>query len=204
MGGFVIPWLGILSIAPKWSAGFVLTTSLASAPSSGKVRAVPTPTALLASTELPRGQVTLEGSHGGLRRPVERPTLEVTDAEQGAGSWPSRLATLSWDAFALAGFAAASAGMAAWWLLGQILLWRVTRAAGPVSPEIHEVFRAISGPAGQAVRLLESDWVDLLCGSAWRTSALASSATTLAPGTSRPSPGSCYSIRPCSGGYGGN
>ena len=120
-----------------------------------------TPAAPPASIELPRGPVALEGGRAGLRWPVERPAREVADAGRRAGSWPSRLAAISWDAFALTAYAAVSAGLAAWWLLGQILLWRVTRAARPVPPEIHEVFREISGPAGRPVLLLESDTVDL-------------------------------------------
>jgi beta-lactamase regulating signal transducer with metallopeptidase domain len=161
VGAFIVPWLGILPIAPKWSAGFVLTTAPTTAPSSGEVRAVPTPAALPASIERLREPVTLEGGGTALHRPVERHSLEVAGGGQGSESWPSLLVTLSWDALALSAFAAASAGLAAWWLLGQIRLWQVTHAARPVAPEIHEVFRAISGPAGRAVLLLDSDRVDL-------------------------------------------
>jgi len=161
LGGFAVPWLGTLPIAPKWCAGFVLATPPALAPSSGEIRAVPTPAAPPASMELPRGPVALEGGRAGLRRPVERPAREVADGGRGAVSWPSRLVTLSWDAVALAAYAAVSAGLAAWWLLGQILLWRVTRVARPVPPGIQEVFGEISGPAGRAVLLLENDTVEL-------------------------------------------
>ncbi|MFI5459455.1 MAG: M56 family metallopeptidase [Isosphaerales bacterium] len=161
LGAFAVPWLGTLPIAPKWSTGFVLATPPAGAPSSGEIRSVPTPAAPNASMELSRGPVALDGGREGLRQPVERPAREVADGGRRAGSWPSRLATLSWDAFALTAYAAVSAGLAAWWLLGQILLWRVARLARPVPPEIHEVFRDLKGPAGRAVLLLESDTVDL-------------------------------------------
>ena len=161
LGAFIVPWLGELPIAPRWSAGFVLATPATVAPSSGEMREVRAPAALPASIERLREPVTLEGGGTALHRPVERHSLEVAGGGQGSESWPSLLVTLSWDALALSAYAAASAGLAAWWLLGQILLWRVTRRARPVPPEIHEVFSAISGPAGRTVLLLESDTVDL-------------------------------------------
>ena len=161
LGGFAVPWLGTLPIAPKWSAGVVLAIPPASAPSSGEIRAVPTPAAPPAAMELPRGPVALEGGRAGLRRPVEAPRgrlpTEHEEPDLGRRGWPHSPGM----SLALTAYAAVSAGLAAWWLLGQILLWRVTRVARPVPPEIHEVFRDIKGPAGRAVLLLESDTVDL-------------------------------------------
>ena len=60
LGGFAVPWLGFLPIAPKWSAGFVLAIPRASAPSSGEIRAVPAPAAPPAAIELPQGPVALD------------------------------------------------------------------------------------------------------------------------------------------------
>ncbi len=67
----------------------------------------------------------------------------------------------SWHVLMLAIYIAASTGLAAWWLIGQGLLWRIRRASQPVPPEVMEVFRKIAGPAGRAVVLVESDLVPL-------------------------------------------
>jgi hypothetical protein len=50
-----------------------------------------------------------------------------------------------------------AAGFAAWWLVGQFLLWRVTRSARPVPGAIRDAFLGLAGPGGGRVVLLESD-----------------------------------------------
>ena len=169
--------------------------------------------------------VAARGRVGPSSVPRVRLPKEGDESDLGRRGWPR----FSWEALALTAYAAVSAGLAGWWLLGQILLWRITRVARPVPPEIHEVFREISGPAGRcgssagewhcrpavhlhlgtagdraALRRSATEEIPRSCGSAWRTSGRTSSAATPAPGTSRPSPGSCCSISPCSGGCGGN
>ena len=47
------------------------------------------------------------------------------------------------------GLRLALGALAAWWLIGQVLLWRVTRAATPVPPAIRDVFLGLSGQAGE-------------------------------------------------------
>ena len=53
------------------------------------------------------------------------------------------------------------AGLAAWWFCGQVVLWRVTRAARPASGAVRDVFLDLTGPAGKRVLLLESDRIAL-------------------------------------------
>ncbi len=89
------------------------------------------------------------------------PAREVADPGRSVGPLPTRFARPSWHVVALALYVATSTGLAAWWLIGQVLLRRIRRAARLVTPEVHEVFRAIAGPAGRAVVLLESDLVQL-------------------------------------------
>ena len=57
----------------------------------------------------------------------------------------------------LGSYFAVAAGLAAWWLVGQLLLWRVTRSARPVPEAIRDVFLGLAGPGGERVVLLESD-----------------------------------------------
>ena len=61
----------------------------------------------------------------------------------------------------LAAYASAATGLAIWWLFGQFLLWRLTRAARPVSSMVRDVFQEIAGRKGSHVRLFETDRIDL-------------------------------------------
>jgi protocatechuate 3,4-dioxygenase beta subunit len=49
--------------------------------------------------------------------------------------------------------------LAAWWLLGQLLLGRLTRSARPVPGAIRDVFLELAGPGGGRVMLLASDHI---------------------------------------------
>ncbi len=161
LGAFAVPWLGILPIAPKWSAGVVLVAPPAEPPGSEEIGAVPPPAVAPAPLELPSGPVVFEGGRTGLRPSAEHPAHDRADSQARAQAWRARLADIPWASVALAAYAALSAGWAAWCLLGQVMLWRITRAARPVPLEIHEVLGQISGPAGKAVRLLVSDTAQL-------------------------------------------
>ena len=56
---------------------------------------------------------------------------------------------------------AVAAGLAAWWFVGQVVLWRLTRAARPVPGAVRDVFLGLAGPGGERVVLLESDRIAL-------------------------------------------
>jgi hypothetical protein len=58
-------------------------------------------------------------------------------------------------------YLAASAGLAAWWLFGQVVLWWVARAARPVSRTVRDVLIELAGPGGKRVALLRSDRIAL-------------------------------------------
>jgi len=169
---FGVPWLGILPITPKWSAGFVLAVPSFSSPASVDV---PTARRLLvmpASIKLPGRLVAPDGGDARPRQHIEIPARLAVDTQQPVGSWLSRLAALPWRAFALSAYVAAAAGLAAWWLLGQVLLWRITRAARPAPSEVRERFLQISGSAGREVVVLESDTVELPFTFTWTRSVI--------------------------------
>ena len=54
-----------------------------------------------------------------------------------------------------------AAGLAAWWLFGQLVLWRATRQARPAPQGIREMFLKLTGPVRRGVRLLVSDRIAL-------------------------------------------
>ena len=72
-----------------------------------------------------------------------------------------RPGTLGWPALIPVAYAAVAAGLAAWWLFGQLVLWRATRQARPAPEVVRDVFLKLTGPAGARVRLLVSDRIAL-------------------------------------------
>ncbi|MGO9921617.1 MAG: M56 family metallopeptidase [Isosphaeraceae bacterium] len=164
-GGLAVPWLGYLPIAPRWSAGLLAAPApprgAARTAPAGQIATVEAPAALSESIDLPPRPAATERRVADLPRRADRPERKVAGLVRPVGPLPTRLALPSWYILAPVLYFAASTGLAAWWLIGQVLLWRIRRAARPVPPQVHEVFRAIAGPAGRAVVLLESDCVQL-------------------------------------------
>jgi beta-lactamase regulating signal transducer with metallopeptidase domain/uncharacterized GH25 family protein len=161
LGAFAVPWLGTLTIAPQWSAGFALAIPRAEMPSAGGTRAVLAPAAPAALIEPPQPRIAFEQGSAGTPRPVDRLTNEVVDVSRAPAALPSWMTEFSWHVVAFAVYIVMSAGFAAWWLIGQFLLWRITHKARPVPSTIQEVFLEISGSAGQSVVLQESQTVEL-------------------------------------------
>ena len=63
----------------------------------------------------------------------------------------------SWRLTVVLAHVAISIGLLGWWLIGQILLFRLTRSARPVPQAIRDRLLEISGAKGLRVRLLASD-----------------------------------------------
>jgi beta-lactamase regulating signal transducer with metallopeptidase domain len=64
---------------------------------------------------------------------------------------------LSWRRTLVLAHVAILIGLAAWWSIGQIVLFRLTRSARPVRQAVRDCLLRISGPEGECVRLLASD-----------------------------------------------
>src|SRR5262249_37454535 len=101
----------------------------------------------------------------------------VGDAESGAAASPSPipagpLSPGSGSSIPLLIVAAYGCGVAlllSRFLIGLLALVRLRRSACPVSGDVAELFRKISGQAGESVRLLASDQVQLpLAHGGWR------------------------------------
>ncbi len=157
LGAVAVPGLAALPVAPRWSAG------------------LPAATAPLR----PRADDAASTDAKSRLRPPEaagsRVALGLTERFGETPTGPSRpepaLAssglmepspTLRWNipparTVLLGCYFAVAAGMAAWWFVGQVVLWRVTRAARPVPGAVRDVFLGLAGPGGERVVLLESD-----------------------------------------------
>jgi hypothetical protein len=159
LGAMAVPVLGALSVAPRWSAGLaappaaILAGADRPAPAEeGSPRHWPGPTgSLVAFGPLePSGGMPAGRDRPG---PARAPGAPVAPAPASAGRWhlPSARSVL------LGCYIAVTAGLGTWWLVGQFLLWRVTRSARPVPAAIRDVFLGLTGPGGRRVMLLESD-----------------------------------------------
>ena len=83
--------------------------------------------------------------------PALAPSGPVAAAPAARWHFPSARTVL------LGSYVAVAAGFAVWWLVGQLLLWRVTRSARQVPEAIRDVFLGLAGPGSARVVLLESD-----------------------------------------------
>ena len=155
-GALALPWLALVPVVPRWSTR-ILPASAALRP-GGTDRAV--------AAELPVHQSETGSGTNQNREPTKL-------ASETRAFWtehrPAVIAPASsiavhishWSiptvrTLVLASYAGVMTAMAAWWLFGQVLLWRVTRAARPVPAEVRDVFLAIAGPAGERVRLFDT------------------------------------------------
>ena len=157
LGAMAVPALGALPIAPRWSVGLpaapaaILARADHAAPAEAGSRPHPPRAAgsrvALGPIEQP-GEMTTGHARTG---PALAPSGPVASAPAARWHLPSARTVLLGSYFAVA------AGFAIWWLVGQLLLWRVTRSARPVPEAIRDVFLGLAGPGSGRVVLLESD-----------------------------------------------
>ncbi|WP_165248326.1 M56 family metallopeptidase [Paludisphaera soli] len=156
LGAAVLPGLAALPYVPRWSVGLWPASGAGSIARQG---------------ETPSASVRMGPTDGAYSRAspniVERseaypPTAGPLAARPAPIPLPAIPFTApSWRGIAIGAYAFAAAGWAAWWLIGQVALWRVARSARAVSPRVRDVFRELAGPDGEGVRLLESDRIAL-------------------------------------------
>jgi hypothetical protein len=161
VGAVAVPCLGALPIAPRWSARLL--------PAPVPLRARPDDQA--SASAISRLRLPERTTSSGILEPREQPgeipggaarpnsalaPMETVKPSYGKG-WtlpPARTVVL-------ACYLALAAGMAGWWLVGQLALWRVSRTARPVPGAVREAFLGLAGPGGEMVVLLESDRIAL-------------------------------------------
>jgi beta-lactamase regulating signal transducer with metallopeptidase domain len=143
LGGLLVPALGTLPLGPRWSV------AVFGPPAGPRPETTVLEPADLLMARVADVRLTTDTAHQ-LRAVAKRARTALA---------PLSFA-LPWRVLALAAYASISAGLLAWWLVGQALLWQVTRAAQPVAPGVRSKFDAVAGPAGRRVRLLQSDRIE--------------------------------------------
>ena len=163
LGGVAVPCLGALPVAPRWSAGLLPPPALlgsrpddevaATAARSrlqpvrcGAIERAPSisPTRLGRRRRAPHGRI-LASPHRDRRSPPPG----------GGGPSPPR------GRFCWGVISPWRPGWRPGGSSGQVVLWRVTRAARPVPTAVRDVFLGLTGPGGERVVLLESDRIAL-------------------------------------------
>jgi beta-lactamase regulating signal transducer with metallopeptidase domain/protocatechuate 3,4-dioxygenase beta subunit len=138
-----VPWVAMLGIVPPWSS------VVPRVPIAGPVQAVPAPRLL----EPARPRLADSLLPGRARPGAAQPVMAAAPAvEQTAGG-----AGLDWRAAMVWAHVTGSLGLAAWWLAGQVFLFRLTRSARLAPAAVRDRLLAMSGPAGERVVLLASD-----------------------------------------------
>jgi Zn-dependent protease with chaperone function len=156
LGCLLVPWLGSLPIAPRWSAGLLPGDGRAESPARSMVRSADVP-----AVSLPESAGSQAGAVGIADRDRISPDHPVAATSGTVGARPPRLPSISWPGLAVLSYGAATAGLGAWWLIGHAMILRVAGSAKLAPARIRDRFLAISGPAGERVRLLESDRITL-------------------------------------------
>jgi beta-lactamase regulating signal transducer with metallopeptidase domain len=161
----IVPWIGALPIAPRWSAP-ILPVDVGvpthahggiSTPSQSVVAKIASQRTAISKTSVSRviEPTSVTRSMPVLRHPIAVAEPRVSDSMRKLISTQLLISAI------LSLYVAATAGLMAWWLLGQAVLFRTCRQARPVSDEIRSRFLTLSGPRGARVRLLESDRIAL-------------------------------------------
>ncbi|MDG3005290.1 M56 family metallopeptidase [Paludisphaera mucosa] len=150
LGAAAIPGLAALPFTPRWSLGLLPASAVA--PPVERKTAAPIAARLHDETV-----------HEG---PVERPSPKARSVQGSAAPPAPRRASWrevapSFGVMAAGAYIVAAAGWAGWWWLGQFALWRIARAARPAPRAARDVLIDLAGPAGERVRLLESDRIAL-------------------------------------------
>ena len=166
-GAMAVPLLGALPVAPRWSAGLpaapaaMLARANHAFPAEAEREPHPPGAAesRVALWQIEPGDLTTGRDRA---RPVLAPSVMAASAPAARLHFPSARTVLLGSYFAVA------ATLAAWWLVCQFLLWRVTRSARPVPTAIRDVFLGLAGHGSARVVLLESDRIASPCTYTWR------------------------------------
>jgi len=166
-GCVLSPWLSLLSGLPQWSLGWL---------DPGKSPVV------AAAPAYPSGAGRFEDGERLDRTVLAAQESQSTDekapsvvspplpSEPTPPEVPQRAAAvdLATPAVLVAAYALLAWGFVAWWLVGLIKLILLLRSTAQAPSHVVALFRQVSGSAGEDVRLLTSEWIDLPLTFSWR------------------------------------
>jgi beta-lactamase regulating signal transducer with metallopeptidase domain len=171
-GCLLVPWLSQAPGLPHWSFGWLtLPAEEAASPIAGITLAAepeyrapnqPADVVLVAGNEqvdtVPAPARSEAGPVSASSKPRE-PDLAAGGTSSGATPLP--VAPPSVPVVVALGYAGIALGLGLWWLVGAIKLLRLRAGAAPAPQCVMDLFRQVAGPAGERVRLLVSDRLDL-------------------------------------------
>jgi beta-lactamase regulating signal transducer with metallopeptidase domain len=162
LGAVAVPCLGALPVVPRWSAGILPAPApLRSRPDNAAHTAARSHFRLPAEEAESKDAFDRAGRFGETLAGTARPDVANAPPRSTQPSPRSRSTVPPVRTLLMGCYFAVAAGLATWWLVGQFALWRVTRAARPVSGAVRDAFLSLTGPAGEPVVLLESDRIAL-------------------------------------------
>ncbi|WP_165232574.1 M56 family metallopeptidase [Aquisphaera insulae] len=164
-GAAIVPLVGGLPIAPRWSFA-ILPSASSAAPAEPVETASPGEARPIEVTSLDRA-VEARGkaarAHSPARPIAEHGVLARSETTPASRPWPvPSVGTIAAFVYVLAAVA-----MAGWWLMGQWAFLRVVRGSSPAPEWVRELFVEIAGPTSDSVRLLASDRVALPFTNTW-------------------------------------
>jgi len=161
LGGLAVPCLGALPAVPRWSAGILPPPSPRQARADADAPMVSTSRLDSSDPAGTRGDRAFAGRLEAAPTGTSSTEIAFAPSERAGSSLDPGRGLPAARPLLLACYLGAAVGLAAWWLVGQVMLWRVTRSARPVPGAVRDVFLGIAGPEGGRVVLLESDRICL-------------------------------------------
>ncbi|AMV37490.1 M56 family metallopeptidase [Planctomyces sp. SH-PL62] len=160
LGAAFLPLLAALPIVPRWSIG--LLPSRAASEPGGREDDAPAVANRFGATVAGAPEPAL-GDFGRAKPATATfAAPHVAPGSASAGPSVARRGFVPPFATIAAGvYGAVAFGLGAWWLVGQVALWRIARRARPASLAVRKAFLECAGPEGDRVRLLMSDRIAL-------------------------------------------
>ena len=170
LGCLLAPWLSLVSGLPQWSLGWLdAPAATAAAPDTRGASA-----AAADMEDHDRQDRAILAARGEQSKAEKAPAIVPPAAPSEPTPAPAdspQLAVMGWPStpqMIVGVYCTLSAGLVVWWLVGLLRLVRLCRTTTPAPEHVVALYRRIAGKAGDGVRLLCSDRIDLPLTFSWR------------------------------------